>query len=278
MSAAVGWEGWSLAPEIVLPLLALAAGYALHVSDGHRIGEPGRTAWMRHMAFLCGFALLAAALVSPLCRLAANLASAHMVQHVILVALAPPLLLFGFGPPVLSRDGGMHLPRGAAVLSWLLRPTRAAVVYGVLIWFWHVPSYYEASATGTSAHLLMYVTLLAASFAFWGSILDTTRSQTDGRAWAIPALLVTLLHTGVLGALLCFSPRPWYPLMAPGSIYSGLTPLEDQQLAGLIMWIPMGAVYLVAALMIAANALSRLENASVTNGSRSASPRVAVSR
>ena len=208
----------------------------------------------RRLSFaVAGLLLLAAALVSPLCRLAATLVSAHMAQHIVLVALAPPLLALAL--PVRRR--GLAAP--ARLGLW-------TALYGGAIWLWHLPPVYEAALQGRAAHLLMYGSLLLAAGGFWLSILAAARSGDSQPGLALLALLVTFVHTGLLGALLVFARGLWYPLLAPGARAWALTPLEDQQLAGLIMWIPMGTAYLVAALTVAASRLAQLEDRTAAEG------------
>lgn len=98
-----------------------------------------------------------------------------------------------------------------------------------------------------SVHLAFVASLLGASFWFWHLVI---RASSQAVGAAALALLATMIHTGMLGALLTFAPRPWYPLMQTGALTWGLLPLEDQQLAGLIMWAPMGVIYLVATLAL----------------------------
>lgn len=234
------WTAWSFAPAVAVPLALAACTFLSRV----RGSDPRQVAW-----FACGLVLLAAALVSPLCRLAANLASAHMVQHVILVALAPPLLVLGMRTDGIERDS-------AAARMLLARPGRCTALYGVLIWLWHVPRFYEQALLDPRVHLLMYGSLIIAAVLFWTSILSARDRRAQHGGWTMLALLITFVHTGLLGALLSFSPRPWYPLLSTSSAAWGFSPLEDQQLAGLIMWVPMGLVYLLAALWIVSGALA----------------------
>lgn len=240
---ASGLAAWSLAPEVVVPLLGVAAAYGLAYARGGIDAEP-RRARLHAASFVLGYLLLLAALVSPLCRMAAATASGHMVQHVILVALAPPLLVLG-------------LPARGATTSGSGRLPLATALYGVLIWAWHLPTLYQAALVGVPAHLTMYVSLIMAGLWFWREAIAAWGNPKRAGA-AVLALLATFVQTGLLGALLTFSPRAWYPLMASGALSRGLMPMEDQQLAGLIMWVPMGAVYLVAALVLAGRALARV--------------------
>ena len=245
------WSSWSFAPATLIPLLVAAAAYAYGLTLRPREDR----AWPNAGLFAAGILLLAIALVSPLCRLAATLASAHMLQHVILVALAPPLLIVGAGGAVLAP----LLPRRLRSLPFgaLRNPTVAGALYGAAIWFWHVPLFYQAALTNVWVHLAMYVSLFGAALLFWSAIFAASR-RAEQAGIAVLVLLATLVHTGMLGALLSLSRSAWYPIMSAGGLAFGLTPLEDQQLAGLIMWAPMGLVYLLAALAVVATALANL--------------------
>lgn len=235
------WENWSLAPEVVGPLVLLAAGYAFVVLPKAAAGESG----LRTAFFSAGYLLLLVALISPLCRIAAALASMHMVQHVLLVTAAPALIALGMPERLRIRMPPLGLS-GAA--------------YGAIIWFWHVPAFYDAALTNAPAHLAMYASLISISLLFWRGIADAARSAA-GCARALFILLATLIHTGMLGALLSFSPSIWYPTIAASAPVWGFAPLEDQQLAGLIMWIPMGFIYLAAATALAYRGLATFESA-----------------
>ena len=239
------WSAWSLAPQAVLPLLAALALYAGGALKMRALGAAPVPAW-RTACFVAGWGVLAVALVSPLCRLAATLVSAHMVQHVLLVAIAP--LLWALGAP-------MTVMRAGTQRSSSRPPSFLAItlLYGLAIWLWHFPPAYTLVLLDGTIHTLAYAALIGVSIAFWSRIV---RGGQVGDLRCIPALFVTLLHTGLLGALLTFSGRAWYPVLAGGAPSWGLAPLADQQLAGLIMWAPMSAVYLGAALCIVAAQLS----------------------
>ncbi len=214
------WSAWSLAPQVTVPL---AATLLLHFV-AHPVGARER------VSFLAGWLLLVLALVSPLCRLAATTASAHMVQHGILVALAPPLLVLGLPAGLWRR--------------WLPGPLAASLLYAAAIWLSHAPRIYEAALLQPSLHLAPLALLLAAGLAFWSGL----RAAPSGGHTALMAF-AAMGHTTLLGALLALSPDPWYPLFTDRVETWGITTLEDQQLAGMIMWVPMAGVYLVAALV-----------------------------
>lgn len=235
------WSRWSLAPELLLPLLLLGGALTIGIRRG------GAERWHVY-ALSAGWALLALALLSPLCRLAATLVSAHMVQVMVLAILAPVLLVAGRVVPVLraalgrsSVEQAHRCPTAPALLP-------ATLVYGLVIWLLHAPPVYAATLTDAAAHLASVLALTIASIAFWSAVATMAR-EAGGRA--LMAVLTTMAHTGFLGALLTFSPRLLYPLQAGGAAPWGLTPLEDQQLAGLLMWVPGSALYLAAGIGIA---------------------------
>jgi len=225
-----GDSAWSLAPATALPLLALAAVYGV-------VGR--RLTGGRHGAFAAGWLLLVLALVSPLCRLSASLAWAHMVQFTLLVGFAPALLAAGGLGTVVAR---LVAPRGNVG-----RPPLglAVAIYGLALWGWHVPPFYTRVVSDPVFHVLAYATLIAVSVWFWSTMVAGLREHP----LAVTACwLATVVHTGFLGALLVFSPNLLYPVMTPGALAWGWDPLEDQQLAGLIMWVPGFLPYAAAAL------------------------------
>ena len=247
------WSSWSLAPQIVLPLLLAVLLYA----RGARAGRPTP---LRTACFAAGMLLLAAALVSPLCRLAASLASAHMIQHVLIVAAVPPLLIVS-GALATRRQGLPATARRSAgsVAQWLGRPALASVLYAVAIWLSHTPAVYEAALLEPAIHLLLLAFQLGAGLLFWQVLLRpvaTREARSNGRiGGALLMAFSTFMHTGLLGALLTFASAPWYSIYELRPQAWGLTALEDQQLAGVIMWVPMSALYLTAGLALMARLL-----------------------
>ena len=213
------WTRWNFDPLVLVGLAALAA--VIVVKTRH--SQSAR--WLGLAAILT----LIVGFVSPLCALSSALFTARTVHHVLLVAVAAPLLAWA-APPL--RSG-----RGAA---------RMIGVFGfaVLFWGWHSPAAYELALSNDAAYWAMQLGLLATATLFWMSV-----RVSSGPA-AVVALLVTMVQTGLLGALLVFMPEALYAPHLLTTAAWGLTPLEDQQLAGLIMWAPAAGVYLGAALLI----------------------------
>lgn len=180
--------------------------------------------------WLIGGAVVAvAAFAPPVEAIASELFSAHMTQHLVLVLIAAPLLALG----------SPRVPRAGALAVVLLH-TGA-------IWMWHLPSAYDAALDSTSLHLVEHVSFLATGWLFWVYVLRRTDVSQLQR---VGATFVTTLQSAALGALLTFAPRPLYSGHLATAGRWGLTPLQDQQLAGAIMWVPPGVVYLVVMLAL----------------------------
>lgn len=248
---------WGLEPGIVLPLLVAGAWYARGALVlRSRSTRAPRTAAVA--AFAVGWITLVIALVSPMHGLSEQLFSAHMVQHELLMALAAPLLvaarpgpalLWALGPS--ARAPLVGVLRAEAVRgTWhgVTQPLAAWLIQGIVIWGWHAPPLFQATLHSELVHAAQHISFLAGAVLFWWSIVNCRRSA---RGLAILSLFTTAVHTGVLGALMSFAHTPWYPDYAGRVAAWGLSPLGDQQLAGLIMWIPASAAYLVAALATA---------------------------
>lgn len=257
------WSLWHLDPLILLGLVLSGGLYARGLARLWRRGVGRGVRRWQAAAFAAGLAVLAFALLSPLAGLAEELFSAHMGQHLLLLLVAPPLLLLG-APHV---PGSLALPRAwrrplAAALHRVGRYPlcRALGSLGVVwlvqiasLWLWHLPALYEAALRHELLHALEHVTFIATALLFWSVVLAPFRSRRAEFGAAIVFVIATALPNGLLGALMTLAPRPWYPTYAASTAAWGLTPLVDQQLAGLLMWIPPGlvSVALVAGLLLA---------------------------
>lgn len=176
--------------------------------------------------------------VSPLCALTVALFSARVAHHVLLVAAAAPMLALAFPE---RADGARGLP-----LAWLVG------IHAAVLWFWHAPQAYAAGISGALFYWTMQASLLVSAFFLWRRVLSP-RCPTGP---AMLALLATVVQMGMLGALLTFAREPLYAPHFPTTLPYGLTPIADQQLGGLIMWVPAALPYLAAALLLLAARLS----------------------
>jgi len=142
-------------------------------------------------------------------------------------------------------------------VPWLLltAPLAAWLVHALVLWLWHVPAAFEAALASEGVHALQHTSFVLAALLYWWSVIGHERRQ--GAAMA--SLFTTMIHTGALGALLTLSPVGWYPAYATRTLAFGLDPLEDQQLGGLIMWIPAGAAYVACGLATVARWLQRTQ-------------------
>jgi putative membrane protein len=256
--------GWEFDPAVVTPLALSLALYGIGVIRLWRRADWGRGVTFTHAAlFAAGWLTLAAALVSPLHEYGEHLFLAHMVEHELLMAVAAPLL-------ALSRPLGMFLhafPRpwrlvliaGAQVRAvagawqWLTRPVVATVLHGIAIWVWHIPALLDGTIQSEVMHRLQHLSFLVTALFFWWAII---RRPVKDYGLGAAHVFATMVHTGFLGALLTLAPRVFYPLQTAHAPEFGLTPLQDQQLAGLFMWVPGGALYLAAGLWLIGRWLS----------------------
>lgn len=210
------WGRWNFDPWLIGTMLLVTAYCFVRTS------MPGER-WQ----FACGKSVLCLVFVSPLCALTVSLFSARVVHHVLLVAVAAPLL-------------ASVLPLARVKLASLLTPL--VLLHTVIFWLWHAPDAYSMALASAPVYWLMQVTLLGSAVILWAAILATT----PGRA--IGALLFLTIQMGLLGALLVFSTRPLYPPHFTTTAAFGFEPLADQQLAGLIMWVPASLPYVAVGL------------------------------
>jgi putative membrane protein len=254
------WLSWTFDPWVLVPL---AAAHWLYGRGVLRLwAQAGRGRGVSRagvLSFLAGEAALVVALVSPLDGLGGTLLTAHMAQHALLVAAAPPLLLLG-------RPGAAFawaLPAGRrrrllASKAWrraarlgraLSRPLPAAALHGLALWLWHAPAPFGAALEHPWLHALEHAAFFGTALLFWRAVLDAGPLRRMGPA--LGAALATLVHGGLLAALVTMAPHPFYGWYAGRSLLWGFDALEDQQLGGLLMWVPMGTVYLGACLGLA---------------------------
>jgi len=256
------WHAWSWEPLVVV-CLGLSLGlYIWGVRALWRNAGAGHGVRIWEAAALAlGWIALAVALVSPLHQLGGALFAAHMAQHELLMVVAAPLLVLG--RPVIAFLWALPISWRRLLGAWsssrlvnatwtvLTIPLVAWALHGAAIWIWHAPPLYQATLGSDTVHTLQHVTFLATALLFWWALLHG-RAGRLGRPAAAIYLFTTSVHTSLLGALLTFSSSLWYPLYQATTGPWGLTPLEDQQLAGVIMWVPAGVAYLVATLALAA--------------------------
>jgi putative membrane protein len=259
---------WSFEPWVVAPLALSAALYALGVARLWRHAGGLRGIGRRQVAaFAAGWVVLVIALVSPLDTLGASLFSAHMVQHELLMVVVAPLMVLGrplaawawaFAPAQRQAIGrGLRVRWWASVWAWLTDPLAAWVLHALALWLWHVPRFFDAALANEGWHALQHASFLGTALLFWWAVLGRDARSRQNSGFALAYLFTTMLHTSALGALLTLAPTPWYEGYATTTALFGLGPLEDQQLGGLVMWIPGGFAYVAAGLVMVARLLGR---------------------
>jgi putative membrane protein len=212
------WTRWNFDPALIASLTILAVV-------------------VRRDAFaLAGVAVLGVAFVSPLCALSSALFSARVLHHALLIGIAAPLF---------AASRMISTPRS---------PVVPLIILTSALWFWHLPVAYDAALGNMALYWVMQASLLVAALLFWQSVLNI--GQRLGSA--LMAILGAYLQMALLGALLTFAPETLYAIHATAPTAFGLSPLSDQQLGGLIMWVPAGLPFLIIAALVTRRGLLSL--------------------
>lgn len=251
--------GWTLDPRITAPLALSAGLFAVGWRRLRRRAGLGAGRLLRSaILFALGWTTLVAALVSPLHRAGEHSFTAHMIEHELLMLAAAPLLVLAEPLAVMvwafPASGRRSLGRAVQALALprlsrrITEPVSATLVQAAALWLWHAPALFDRALASDGWHIAQHLSFFIAALLFWSGVL-TRRPRNPGVAAL--CLFATSIVSGALGAMMAFSQSPWYlPYSRLGMAPLGLSPIEDQQLAGLLMWIPGGAVHAVAALMI----------------------------
>lgn len=250
--------GWTLDPWIVVPLLVVAVLFAggwrrlraRSVRGGNRLLH-------RVRFFATGWLVLAVALVSPLHQAGERSFAAHMFEHELIMLLAAPLLVLSeplaillWAFPASARRGiGTAAKTRFVQGAWrrLSDPITATLLQAAVLWLWHAPAFFDLALAHEGWHAAQHLSFLVSALLFWTAML----SRRTAPGVAALCLVTTSIVSGALGALMAFANGPWYAGYARlGMTPFGLTPAEDQQLAGLLMWVPGGLVHAGAALVV----------------------------
>jgi putative membrane protein len=253
---------WSWDPLVLTALVAggwwywtgtrSGAGVARSGAGVARSGAGVAHQW-RAVAFGAAAALTAVALISPLDALSTQLLSAHMTQHVLLTLVVAPLLVLSAPlqtmarglPSGLRQRVGRWQGRVRRVLWHPALPGVGLTLFTVVFTAWHIPAMYDAALASDLVHALEHTTMLGSALALWAPIIRPRRTPAGT---GVVLLFISLIASGILAALLVFSPTPWYAHHTTGEW--GLTRLADQQLAGAVMWVLGGTIYVVAGALV----------------------------
>jgi putative membrane protein len=251
------WTVWASDPLAAAFVLGVGGLYAAGLT--RLWGRAGRGRGIRFGEAACfagGLVALAAALVSPLHALGATLFTAHMAQHMVLMVVAAPLLVLGSPgvaalwamPESWRRGAGATLRRPGLQRAWRMisTPMVAWTVHGAALWLWHAPRLYERTVEQPWVHAAQHASFLLAALLFWWVAFRGRGGRRHAAGVSLIYIFTTAVHASVLGALITFSGVVWYPVYGERAALWGLDALGDQQLGGLIMWVPAGIAYVAA--------------------------------
>ena len=256
---------WSFDPLVIA---ALAMSAFLYTRGVRRIWKRagwgrGIKAWQAN-CFAAGWTMLMIAMVSPLHEMSGALFSAHMTQHELLMVIAAPLLVLGrpLIPMLWALPMKLRKRMSARIWEPVARPAVAWTIHAIAVLVWHLPGPYQSALNSDVMHTLQHASFFGTALLFWWALIHGRNARLSYGA-SVVYLFTTAMYTGGLGALLTFAASPWYAHYEATSGAWGFTALEDQQLAGLIMWVPAGLTYLIAALILIAEWLRESERRAV---------------
>lgn len=259
------WTAWDFAQPVVVPnLTILTALYGIGLWRLWKRVGVGRTIAVRQACmFAAGMFTLVIALLSPVDVFADELSWVHMIQHMLLVGVAAPLLVLGspflvslWALPLAWRRGYGRIKqrvesyRPTRYLLW--QPLLMWSLFAFTLWIWHLPVLYEATLYNDLFHDFQHFTFVVVGCLFWRVLLDPVSRLRLSRGVAVIYLFLTSLHATLLGVFMTLAPKVWYPYYESRAPRWKLTGMEDQQIAGLIMWMPACMVYAVAAALLLA--------------------------
>jgi putative membrane protein len=249
---------WAWPPSILIPMVLTAALYGIGVIRMLRRTTNRKSFLWPTFSFALGWVSLIIALDSPLHELGEQLFWVHMTQHEILMLISAPLLLLGrpalvfvWALPPSWREGAASFARVKALkILWstVSAPISAWLLSALALWIWHIPWLFDQTLRSDWIHAAQHTTFLLTALIFWWPVVN--RTPALGYGGGLVYVFTTIMHTSVLGALLTFAPRPWYSPYVRTAPAMHVSALEDQQIGGLIMWIPAGTLLLIVALVL----------------------------
>jgi putative membrane protein len=256
ISTWIGWWTWD--PLVIAGLGFGVALYAAGVTRLWRVAGTRRGIRPAHaVAYGAGIAVCALALLSPLDRASDVLFSAHMAQHELLMLIAAPLIVLGrpLVPALWALPRRWRVRCGRAIQRpwlagawrWLTSPLIAFALHAVVRWVWHLPALFDAALADERIHAVQHLMFFASAAVFWWSLIHG-RYGRAGYGVAAAFVFFTMLHSGLLAAILALSDHPLYEPHATATAAWGMDALTDQQRAGLLMWVPGGVVMMASGL------------------------------
>jgi putative membrane protein len=250
---------WTFDPPVLIGVFVMVALYVAAWRRARRPGERHAPSVWRALLFAGGILTILIALVSPLDSLGDQLMVMHMVQHMLLLDIAPILLILGL-TKVLLRPVTRRLHRIERRAGFLAHPAFAVIIYAAILWLWHIPALYDKAQGADVIHAFEHLTFFTAGALYWWHVLSPIRSRMR-LAGLGPVAYMTggKLLVGLLGVALAFAPRVLYPFYAHQPHFWGLSPLEDQMMAGLVMALEQSIVMGIALVMLFVQMLNESE-------------------
>lgn len=247
--------GWALDP---MPVVPLGLTLAIYLAGWRRLSKRASRS-VQPTLFLSGWTVLTLSLISPLHEAGERSFTMHMIEHELIMLVAAVLLassgavgVLAWGLPRPLRLGLGGRWKGPLQRLWrkLTEPVTATAIQAVAMWAWHAPLLFDRALDSGAWHIAQHSSFFASSLLFWWAMLHP-RGRANGYGVSAACLFATSLIGGALGALMSLSSSPWYTDYATmGMTEIGLDPVDDQRLAGLIMWIPGGLAHGLAALVL----------------------------
>ncbi len=238
--------------DITVLALLLAMGGLYALGNRTLAGTGAADRRFERSAFWVGWAVLVVAVTPPMDALVVQRFSAHMAQHELMLLLGAPLVVAGRPLPVwlhalpLRRRHALvrAARRSGLAAGWraATNPPVAWLLHGLVVWGWHAPALYAAAVQSESIHFVQHAMFIGTSVLFWWGLLHG-RYGRAGYGAAVVYVFTTAVHTGALGAVLTFAPGIVYAVYSAPAAAHGIDALRDQQVAGLLMWIPAGLVF-----------------------------------
>ena len=255
--------GWALGPEVTLPLIIALVLYLVGLARLRARAGRGRALLdARAWRYLAGWVILAGALVSPLHEAGEVSFAMHMIEHELIMLPAALLLVAARpGPVLLWGLPGAGRQLFGSIARWtlwraLVSPLVATALQAAALVVWHMPALFDRALRSEGWHITQHLSFVVTALLFWWAMLPRGRGREATFISAI-CLFATSMIGGGVGALMALDTSPWYSAYADlGTTPFGLSPAEDQQLAGVIMWVPGGLFHLAAALVFLARALT----------------------
>lgn len=265
------WFAWDI--DIFALSCLLVIGVLYHIGQ-HRVllkkGIKKENIKIKGLYYYLGLFILALALLSPIDTMSNVLAWAHMLQHSLILMVASPLMVLGspgfIAHWTFSPKGWRYLGKFRKIWKWIIsssrlsRPILAWLIYSLTLWIWHIPLLYEAALSYEWLHDIQHISFFVTSFYFWKILFDPYKERSLGII-NIFYTFIASLHGIILGALMALSPNVWYKYYSSTAPDYGYTALQDQQIAGFIMWMPAGISYVIAILFLIFKILIKDEKA-----------------